>query len=358
MRISPITLAAFTLLGASSTVQAQSNVSIFGILDTGVSHYSVSGGSSMNVLSNHGTQLSRLGIRAIEDLGGGLKATAWLEAPITVDDGTASGLNFSRRSTIGLSGAWGELRLGRDFTPTYLNDGSFDPFNATGVGTQAIVQARASSSAPGRAAFAPGLGLNNPLYLRTSNNLTYFLPALGGLYGNAQYAFHEQQNGHQGRYLGMRLGYKNEHLNVAVSAGKANGAQPATAAAPDITTYSLAGSYTFAQATVMAHFGRDRIDSAAGRYHLTGFMVGTTIPLGHGHAKLAYSQARVNWAGSPTTRKLAVGYVHDLSKRTQLYATLAHMTNRGGAALTVAPSLPGLANASSTGMDLGITHRF
>ena len=358
MNASKTSLIALAATALSGTAFAQSSVTLFGLLDTGVSHYSVSGGQSKTVLSNHGNQLSRLGIRGTEDLGNGLRASFWLEAPLTVDDGTAAGLNFSRRSTISLSGAWGELRAGRDFTPTYLNDGGFDPFNATGVGTQVIVQARASNSAPGRAALISGQGLNNALYLRSSNNITYHLPDLGGIYGQAQYAFHEQANGgsKQGQYLGMRLGYKSQQLNVAVSAGKAYGTS--SVAAPDISTYSLGASYNFKLATVMAHFGHDSIDSGAASHRLNGFMLGTSVPVGKGQLKLAYSQAKVNWEGSPKTRKLALGYVHDLSKRTQLYATVAHMKNGGGALLTVAPSMPGKANANSSGVDFGLVHRF
>jgi predicted porin len=343
---------------AQAQAQAQANVTLFGLLDAGVSHYSLSGGPRMNVLSNHGQQLSRMGIRGAEDLGQGLKASFWLEAPVTLDDGTAGGLNFSRRSTISLSGRWGEVRMGRDFTPTYRNDGFFDPFNATGVGTQVIVQARASSSS--RIAWAGKQGLNNPSYLRTSNNISYFLPGNEGVYGTMQYAFDEQAGGagHPGRYVGLRLGCKDERLNVAMSAGKIHGTSPSSAATPGITTMSLAGSYAFRPLTVMAHWGRDRIDSGVATRHLHGFMLGASANVGSGEVKLAYSQARINWNESPTTRKVALGYVHKLSKRTSLYATAAHMKNSGGAQLTVASALAGRPNTSSTGMDWGIMHSF
>jgi hypothetical protein len=51
----------------------------------------------------------------------------------------ATGLaSFSRRSTVSLSGAFGELRLGRDYVPTYRNESVFDPMGTVGVGENLI----------------------------------------------------------------------------------------------------------------------------------------------------------------------------------------------------------------------------
>ena len=88
-------------------------------------------------LTNSGYNSSRLGFRGTEDLGGGMSASFWLEAGVNNDDGTGAatstnnqaiaapapavagtqGLTFNRRSTVSLAGGWGELRLGRDYTP-------------------------------------------------------------------------------------------------------------------------------------------------------------------------------------------------------------------------------------------------
>lgn len=62
-------------------------------------------------------------------------------------------------------------------------------------------------------------------------------------------------------------------------------------------------------------------------------------------------------AGDPTSKKLALGYVHNLSKRTALYATYARVTNSGGAAASLNGSVTA-ANASSTGYDFGVRHAF
>ena len=61
----------------------------------------------------------------------------WLEAPVTNDTGGGA-LNFGRRSTVSLAGNWGELRLGRDHTPSFLNDWAFDPYSVNGVGVNLL----------------------------------------------------------------------------------------------------------------------------------------------------------------------------------------------------------------------------
>jgi hypothetical protein len=94
--------------------------------------------TSKTGLGNSGYNSSRLGFRGTEDLGGGLAASFWLEAPITNDDGATGVSTFARRSTVSLSGGFGEVRLGRDYTPTFWNDTVFDPFGTNGVGTNII----------------------------------------------------------------------------------------------------------------------------------------------------------------------------------------------------------------------------
>src|SRR5204862_4548069 len=88
------------------------------------------------VVSAGAINTSRLGFRGIEDLGGGLKAGFWLETGINPDSGTTSDSTrfWNRRSTISLiSDSAGELRIGRDFTPTYNGYTNYDTFGSNGI---------------------------------------------------------------------------------------------------------------------------------------------------------------------------------------------------------------------------------
>src|SRR3954469_341614 len=153
MKKSLIALAALAAAGAAS---AQSSVTLFGIVDVNYAHYSVEGGTTtagvatgsqhVNVLTNSGYNSARLGFRGTEDLGGGLSASFWLEGALSPDDGNAAGLQFRRRSTVSLAGNWGEIRLGRDYVPTFWNLTVFDPFGTNGVGTVVGFKAKTSSA--------------------------------------------------------------------------------------------------------------------------------------------------------------------------------------------------------------------
>jgi predicted porin len=100
---------------------AQTNVTMYGIADAAVAAVRTGNPGTKNTIRlDSGTQsTSRWGIRGTEELGGGLKALFNFEAQMNVDDGTAAGLNFQRRSFVGLGANWGHVQLGRDYTPSF-----------------------------------------------------------------------------------------------------------------------------------------------------------------------------------------------------------------------------------------------
>ncbi|WP_454900691.1 porin [Variovorax boronicumulans] len=234
----PISLASL-FIGPSSW--AQSSVTLFGVVDISVSHYqtksvlpaglpwwslaaptSISQGATKLASGAHTPSL--LGIRGQEDLGGGLAAGFWLESTLTPDDG-AQGLGvFDRRSTVSLSGPFGEVRLGRDYVPTYWNLTVFDPFGTVGVGANLwnpIGTGLTTSHGKSPANLMP---FDN--YVRASNSVGYFLPGnVGGFYGQVMYSLHEnlKQSGvsHSpskgGRNVGGRFGYQRGPLNLAIA---------------------------------------------------------------------------------------------------------------------------------------------
>src|SRR5574344_1903859 len=100
-------LIALAALAASGVAMAQSSVTLYGVLDTGLT-YSKGEESVYGMTHVGGNVNSRLGFRGVEDLGNGLKATFNLEAGMGVDDGNNymdkdgpddTGLQFRRTST-------------------------------------------------------------------------------------------------------------------------------------------------------------------------------------------------------------------------------------------------------------------
>lgn len=94
-----------------------------------------------------------------------------------------------------------------------------------------------------------------------------------------------------------------------------------------------------------------------GQINYRGWLGGFNYRLGSGEIKASYSTIRVRSSEEPSGRKWALGYVHHLSRRTALYGTVAHISNRNGGAFNAAGFEVGK-NQSMNGVDLGIRHNF
>lgn len=378
-----------------NTASAQSNVTLFGILDTAVSGYwnqaqgpfGTSITTSQTLLTNSAYNSSRLGFRGTEDLGGGLGAGFWLEAGINSNDGSGlssdGGLQFNRRSTVSLEGGFGEFRLGRDYTPTYWNDNLFDPFGVNGVGTS-LISTASGQTPPG----SVRSGWTNGQYSRSSNSIGYFLPKLGGFYGQFMYAFNEAtryepgsltppgaaaivadpslasvaDNARAGRYIGGRVGYNNGPLDVALAYGESTvGSNFYLGTTSTINIWSIGGTYDFGAVKLFGEYSNNKMDTSFAtntfnpfgttRPGFNGLLIGATIPVaGYDLIRVSYSAVRYNNTGTnvlgtttnffgfnnqPEADKFAIGYVYNFSKRTAVYATFAYLNNKNGAGLTV-----------------------
>jgi predicted porin len=269
----------------------------------------------------------------------------------TVSPNGSQGLNFNRRSTVSLGGSWGELRLGRDYTPQFWNLNLFNPFGTLGVGTDLAFQ----------------IIITGPTSVRASNSVGYFLPAnLGGFYGQVQYYAGENAstaaNSDDGTGVGLRLGYRSGPFDVAVASSRTDARNAATvragATGSDIRQENIAASWDFKVAKISGMISSDRVGSVDAR----GALIGLRVPVGPGEIKAAVQQYKIDRnVGGPEleSRKWAVGYIYNLSKRTALYTAYARVNNKGGAAAPVVSGVgaPG-PNASSSGFDLGIRHTF
>ncbi|MBI5276425.1 MAG: porin [Burkholderiales bacterium] len=374
-------LIALAVLAAAGSASAQSSVTLFGIVDATLAWGRGSVADRFQ-LTNSGYNSSRLGFRGREDLGGGMFATFWLEATVNNDNGTggATGLNnqatgggatgtctvtgatpavvgvpvtctstvalngtqgltFNRRSYVSLGGNWGEVLMGREYTPQFWNLTVFDPFGTNGVGTTQTLNSI----------------ITGVTAVRASNAIQYSLPRnLGGFYGQAMmYLGENLKTGaateDDGAGYGVRVGFASGPFNVALALSRTE------YAAGDVRQNNIGGQWDFGVAKLMGHISRDEAGATDGR----GWLIGGLVPVGPGEIRLAYSQYRTDpgVGADPKSRKLALGYVHNLSKRTALYATYARVRNSDGAAAALNGSTTGV-NTSSSGFDLGIRHSF
>lgn len=339
-------LLAFAALSVTTAAMAQnSSVSIFGVADVSVAHLSTSG-KSVSGLANGGNSSSRLGFRGVEDLGGGLKAGFWLEGGLSVDDGTSAGFKFDRRSTVSLLGNFGEVRLGRDKTPAYQNLETFHAFGDTGMGAingHSLVSGSATGTAEG----------SNPK--RVSNSISYLLPKWGGVYGQLTHSFGEQAgNNSLASNTGARLGYAAGALNLAAAYGISRGGTGA--AGVDYQTFNLGASYQLGAFTPMLLLASERGNNK--RVDL--YSMGVKMALGSGELRAAYTMYKDKKQSEADSQRLALGYGYKLSKRTEIYAAVAHMSNDNNAARKLGSSLSPTPNVGKnlTGYEIGLRHNF
>jgi predicted porin len=204
--------------------------------------------------------------------------------------------------------------------------------------------------------------------VRASNTIGYFLPPnLGGFYGQAQYWMGENDDTtgieDDGSGFGLRIGYGQGPFNVALGWARTN---YDAAGLDDFTTWNLGGQWDFGMAKLMAQYGRDEGAAGGASVEGRGWLIGALVPVGAGEVRASYSEYRWDFgaAGEPRARKFAVGYVHNLSKRTAVYATIARARNSDGfvgaprVALGASTFGAGTINGSSTGYDIGIRHSF
>ncbi len=360
---------AFAQAVAGQPGAGPSGLSVYGVLDMALSSYRGEGAGSRQMVASSGNQASRLGFKGRESLAGGLWAGFELESGLNADTGTgqasntnnqASGavnpngaITFNRKSYVYLEGRdWGQLRLGRDYTPAFWNLFAFDPFRV-GVGMSGHV-----------------LNGTTATGFRASNAVGYFSPGCTtfqckGLFFQGMLAAGENASSdatrRDGNLYAWRLGYGGANFDIAVAS-----ATTRNAAVGDFVQTNIGGAYQWQGHRLMALVGQNRTDipvaalsgASRGRF----WQLGAWIAVGTGYIPVSYMELQRNDAADSTARKLAFGYVHPLSRRTALYGTYAHVTNRGALRLPVSSGaeqgpVPA-SGGNASGFDLGIRHTF
>ncbi|VVE51518.1 porin [Pandoraea iniqua] len=380
-------LLALGVLGAfAGAAHAQSSVTLYGIIDAGLTYTSKTGGNlagtgttSKNfAFSNGNLQGSRWGLKGAEDLGGGLKAIFVLENGFNLGNGTLGqgSREFGRQAYVGLSSATaGTLTIGRQY------DSVVDFVGPFAVGSQWATFAGAHPF--------DNDNLNNSF--RVNNTVKYTSVNYAGFSAGGMYGFsNSANNGTAGsgfannRAYSFGAGYANGPLSFG--AGYLYLASPGTntsgvltagdvntpmnlggAAVSDKAWIGAAGlSYAFGPATVGLVYGHSSYTYVGGgswkfdNVEVNGkYMLTPALQLG---ASYTYTWSTLNNAGtnvSPKYHQVNLGADYFLSKRTDLYLVglYQHANNDapGGA------SMNGLGFSNGTNqfaVTSGIRHKF
>lgn len=338
---------------------AQGSVTVSGIADLAARRVSHDGTGSLTSLVSGSNATSRLVFSGKEDLGGGLGAGFHLEHGLLLDSGTAASAAkyFDRRSTVSLfSNALGELRLGRDFVPSYSNWSPYDPFAYVGVARSANLVS-ATPLGPIRSAF----GSNGNTTVRSDNGVQWLLPAgLGGLEGGLMLAPGEGGAVASGlaRLIGLRLGYAGQGFGLSAAHTTSQNSQTTAGKFKDS---AVGGHVAIANVRLSAawrRFSQDRAEQ-------TLWLVGAVASFGLHEVKASWNKARLS--GTVGTARIdgndasqiGLGYVYHLSKRSALYASWARISNDGAARYVISDGAAGIvAGGRSSGYEVGLRHRF
>jgi predicted porin len=351
---------------------AQSNVTLYGVVD--MFYQYADGANSLSRLQSGGLSGSRFGLRGSEDLGGGLKANFALEGGINVDEGTSGqgGALFGRMAQVGLSGSFGSISLGRQYSALYAATNDHSLFSSSPAGpSTALIGGFGGGYELVRGASAAGLppqsgATGNGGPVRINNSIKYESPSvygvkLGALYGAGEVAGGSGENKvmeASARYTGHGFDVIGSYLTDEARGGIGPNATKARIG-------TLSGSYNFAPFRLVAgyvNFDDKRTADLDGE----GAWVGFEYQTGKTTWKAQYVLSSPKDISGADSKALGVGVVYDLSRRTALYSSLTRFRNDPGAGNgglgrfngTLPTGLTSAQDNSITELVLGIRHSF
>jgi len=365
---------AITLLSTlSGAATAQSSVTIYGTIDVNVGRFTgaATGVSAANRadkrVSAGGMTTSHLGFRGTEDLGGGLAASFDLSTFIRNDTGAAGRADaigapvnvaadpfWSRAAWLGLSSTTlGRVRLGNVTTLLFVNSVVSNAFGDSSVFSPINLVTFIGGPLTGGTAW--------------TNQVVYDSPNFAGFTFAAALSAAEGQGGRNGA---VRAAYASGPFAMSFAGQdvKKNPLTFADGTSPNNTrAWQLAGSYDFKVAKLFAHVGTiQNKGTEAAPLDITYKVwdLSASVPIGEGALLAGYAQRKTGDAvgavpataagGNKERSVLTVGYDHQMSKRTDLYAMVMHdktVTN-------VLPAPPTLVRAHATNVAVGMRHRF
>lgn len=303
-------LLAATALGA----QAQSSVTLFGLVDMSIGSNKAPGGLRQTGVDSGKLTTSYFGLRGAEDLGGGLSAVFRLEGFLLADTGASGRFSgdtlFSRTASVGLSSkTLGTFTLGRNTTPLFISTVSFNPFGDSYGYSPSTRHYFTSGTVTGDSAW--------------NNSALYISPELGGfkfgVIGAAAATKSTGAGSSNGSNWGANVGYAGGPLSAALvyQSVKKDETRPVPATVQaDTRTWQLNGAYDFTVVKAFAQYGEVKNTTADNRYRISE--LGARVPVGAGAVLAAWGRVAPKTGADRNT--VSLGYDYNLSKRTDVYA--------------------------------------
>lgn len=346
-----------------NSAAAQSNVTLYGIVDTAVAHMTnadAAGHSVTRMASLTGSLPSRIGVRGAEDLGGGLSAVFALESGFNPDSGSMGqgGRLFGRQAWVGLKGPWGTIQVGRVMNMTYYAAIKSDVLGPNLFSINSIdlylPNARSDNAIAYRGDFSG-------LMVGASYSLGRDTSAAGGP-AAAGCAGEVPGNARACRQYTGLLGYETKTWGVTATydklygnAGAANGL--VSSAHFDRRT-TVNGFVMLAATKLGGGVIARRTDLATGVTDSDLFYAGGSHPLTP-FLTLDAQVARKSVKRSKDDTNMAVARLtYALSTRTAVYGAVGRMDNRGQAAVALDAAGTAAPGKAQNGVMAGVRHVF
>lgn len=310
-------LIAMAVLASSGAAMAQSSVTLYGLVDAAVAYTSNTNAAgtklSQGRIESSGANNSRWGLKGTEDLGNGLKANFALESGFNTDTGGDANQSvpgataFGRQAWVGLSGDFGAVSLGRQYTAYDALRGATNNLYDTNMSTTNSVWGQASTIG----------GYTN----RVSNSIAYTSPSFSGFSGAAVYGAGEDKipNRKASYNASLHLKYANGPVLVGY-AYQEELSSTASAAPRDKNQFHLiAGSYDLGVAKLTGGYNQAKNNAEKDKQ----FQLGVSAPFGAATVAAGYSYSK-NELGAVSTKVSGMSLLgtYSLSKRTTAYAAI------------------------------------
>lgn len=335
---------------------AQSSVTLYGIVDGGLLYQSKTpgangqnSGSSIQLMDS-GIEISEFGLRGTEDLGGGLKATFDLESGISVANGgfnDSNGNLFGRQAWLALAGSFGEAKLGMQFSPFFIalyedDPRGFSPFASSVVNYVDNVFGTSGFNA---------------------NAVSYTTPSLGGWHGSVMLALGGEAGDFQaGRQYSASVTYDGSPLMVNASIYSGNSGGTVQTAIPTTVAFwgrTLGAAYRFGSLTIKGSFTSYKVAGSFDDNVYGGGFDYFVTPFVDLNTGVTVTSDRDNTANHSVLAAMGANY--HVSKRTTLYAQVGLVHNHGamntGLAISGTNTLYGVPG-TTVGVNIGMSHSF
>lgn len=324
-------LIALVVAAAFSAPAFAADVNMYGIVDAAVARVSNSGQKSDLLAVSGGLSGSRFGVKAVEELDGGMKAVVVLE--YALDTETSSTVGAARQEMLALAGDFGTVATGYLQTTAYDFAAKFDPAFGSAVSPW-------QNMTKGNAQFLIGAVAGAA---RASRALAYISPSMGGVTVAVNYStaladtlgnLGIAEAGAETKVTATLLSATYAGGPLVVGGVYAKTTNPSAASAADEKEMALGASYDLGVAKLMGTFQttKNGATGTAGNSNKIMSFSGV-IPVGPGAIAVSYAKATIGTAAAGVDGNgsgLTVAYLQGLSKTVTAYGALSRVSNGAG----------------------------